>query len=171
MKAITSTTWSTPLIIACSAVVAVSGTMMFFDWEKSSVKLMHEWLGILFVIAIVLHASSHWLPFAGYFSKRRSLLVFLVILSLAGIGVSIGIKSGERNQGNPLLPLAGLVQKAPLSAVAALMRENSEEVVALLQDHNIQTDSVEQNLAEIAMKNKRSSGELLKLLLEEYTGD
>ena len=72
MQAVNTRTWSTPLIIGCSLVVASSGVMMFYHLGEDLVKTMHEWMGLLFVGAIVLHLLNHWAPFSRYFKSKQA---------------------------------------------------------------------------------------------------
>ena len=163
MKPITTRAWSTPLIIACSLVVAISGILMFFHWAEGSVKSMHEWLGLLFVAAIVLHLLNHWRPFSRYFSDQQAIAVLAVVFSLAAGWLAVG---GDEGKGkNPMRQLAAKVQQAPLTSVAILMNQSSAEAIAQLQLAGIQTASELQSLEEIADANQRSPNELLRLLL------
>ena len=51
--------YSTPLTAATAIVVCVTGVMMFFHLYKGEVQAMHEWLGMGFVVAAVLHLLRH----------------------------------------------------------------------------------------------------------------
>ena len=62
--------FSTPMIMASGLVITVSGIMMFFHLEKDLVKLMHEWIGLVMAVGVLLHIQFHWRAFKGYFTKK-----------------------------------------------------------------------------------------------------
>lgn len=54
--------WATPLTIGLFLLMGVTGLLMFFHWDNSLQKTLHEWLRWLMVAAAVVHALANWLP-------------------------------------------------------------------------------------------------------------
>ena len=161
MKPINTRPWSTPLIIGSSAVVAISGIMMFFHLGEGLVKSMHEWLGLLFIAAILLHILNHSSSLVRYFSQRRALWVMAAVLTLATSWI---INTGT-TQEHPAKRLFATVQQAPLSVVADLQQQKHDEMIARLRAAGIQVDSAQQSLADLATLNKRRPLELLDIIM------
>jgi hypothetical protein len=51
--------YATHVVAALIVVVGVTGTMMFYRLYKSSVQELHAWLGMAFLLAIVLHVTRN----------------------------------------------------------------------------------------------------------------
>ena len=163
MKAVTTRTWSTPLIMGCALVVAVSGVMMFYHLEEGLVKSMHEWLGLLFVVAIVLHVLNHWMPVSRYLQSKQAVAIIVLVLAIAGGWIAT---SGDTRE-HPAKRLLGKVQRAPLSVVAGLQNEPIDALMSRLQQAGITVVSQQQSVADIAAKNSRNPMELMDILLAD----
>ena len=50
--------WITPLVIGTFALMAVTGSLMFFHLDTGLNKTAHEWLGWAMVAAVLLHPLS-----------------------------------------------------------------------------------------------------------------
>lgn len=162
MKPIHTRSWSTPLMIASSSVIALSGLMLFFHLGEGLVKSMHEWLGILFIAAILLHILNHSTSLLRYFREKRALLVMAAVLSLAFTWVA---SNGSKEE-HPAKRLVASVNQAPLSVVSQLQQENRDDLVARLRAAGIRVDSPRQSLAELASANHRNPFELLDIILK-----
>ena len=64
-------------------VVGITGVMMYFHLFTSSVKDLHEILGLLFVVAALFHVLVNFKQMKQYFSKKifLSLAVVVTIIS------------------------------------------------------------------------------------------
>ena len=163
MKPITTRTWSTPLIMGSALVVGISGVMLFYHLQSGLVKGMHEWLGLLFVAAIVLHVLNHWMPVSRYLKNKQALaIITLVIITAAGWIITNGT-----TEEHPAKRLFAKAQQAPLSAIAGLQSEPVEEIVGRLQMAGITVVSEQQTLADIATKNSRNPMELFSIVLAD----
>jgi len=70
-----------PFLFATFAVVAVTGLLLFFEVRSAPVKVVHEWLSVLFALVGLLHLILNWRPLAAYFRKRGSWIAILVTLA------------------------------------------------------------------------------------------
>lgn len=136
--------YSTPLTAATAIVVCVTGVMMFFHLYKGEVQAMHEWLGMGFVVAAILHLLRHRRPLTFMMKQSRThiLLVLTLIASLAFLYPSEGPQ-----RGNPVRPVLNAVMRAPVKDLAPVVGVTPEELSARLTDAGIAqvaaTDTIE----------------------------
>ncbi|WP_317622816.1 DUF4405 domain-containing protein [Ketobacter sp.] len=143
--------------------MASSGVMMFYHLGEDLVKTMHEWMGLLFVGAIVLHLLNHWAPFSRYFKSKQAVAIVILVFAVAGTWmVSSSVGGGSEH---PAKQLMKQVQQAPLTRVAALQGESEQDLVQRLQAAGVQVESAQQTLTELARTNQKHPTELLSLVL------
>ncbi len=152
MKAITTRTWSTPLIMGCALVVASSGVMLFYHLGEGLIKSMHEWLGLLFAFAIVLHVLNHLTPVSRYLKNTQALVVIALVLSLAGGWIAVNGSTEE----HPAKRLLAKVESAPLAAVAPLQNETAGDLIARLRKAGFTVEDEQQSLVDVAQQNSSS---------------
>lgn len=99
--------WLSPLTGMTFLLVGGTGVLMLFELHHSlpGMKMMHEWLGVLFVLAGLLHFCMHLRRWLGYFRDHRFASFFavvLVFLAAAGL-LAMGIVHGppESGPGHP----------------------------------------------------------------------
>lgn len=51
---------ATPLTIVTFVITGFTGLLLFFEYRSLPVKVIHEWLSVLFVVAVALHAVRNW---------------------------------------------------------------------------------------------------------------
>ena len=150
--------YSTPLTAATAIVVCVTGVMMFFHLYKGEVQAMHEWLGMGFVVAAVLHLLRHRRPLTLMMKHSRThiLLVLTLLVSLAFLYPSSG---GQ--QVNPMRSTIEAVLRAPIEDLAPVVGVTTEELTARLADAGVAQPSPTDSLESLA---KASQAEPMKLL-------
>ena len=150
--------YSTPLTAVTAIVVCVTGVMMFFHLYKGEVQAMHEWLGMGFVVAAVLHLVRHRRPLAFMMKQSRThiLLVLTLVVSLAFLYPSSG---GQ--QVNPMRSTIEAVLRAPIKDLAPVVGVTTEELTARLADAGVAQPSPTDSLESLA---KTSQAEPMKLL-------
>ncbi|MDF0534048.1 DUF4405 domain-containing protein [Shewanella sp. A32] len=154
--------WSTPLVIGVSMVVGSSGILLFFHLSEGLIKSMHEWLGLLFVVAMLLHVMNHWSPFKRYFNQKLSnTIVAAVVVIACSFIVSAGTGGAK---GNPAKRMLAVVQQAPLTAVAMLEQQPVEQLIAKLTAEGVKVDSPSQNLEQLAKSNNMHPFALLDIV-------
>ena len=118
--------YSTPLTAATAVVVCVTGVMMFFHLYKGEVQAMHEWLGMGFVVASVLHLLRHRRPLTLMMKQSRThiLLVLTLVISLAFLYPS------SSQQPNPMRSTITAVMRAPLKDLAPVVGVTTAELTA-----------------------------------------
>ncbi len=150
--------YSTPLTAVTAVVVCVTGVMMFFHLYKGEVQAMHEWLGMGFVVAAVLHLLRHRRPLTLMMKQSRThiLLVLTLLISLAFLYPSSG---GQ--QVNPMRSTIEAVLRAPIKDLAPVVGITTEELAARLADAGIEQPAPADSIESLA---KSSQTEPMKLL-------
>jgi len=140
--------WSTPLILGSSLVVATTGAMMFFHLGEGLLKLAHEWVGMLFLVAMVFHILNHWVPVKNYFAGKFSLSI---IASAFIIAIALTISS--TNSPHPIENILIEIEHSSIQEIAALQNKPIEKVATLLSSAGMDVKSHDQTLLQIAQEN------------------
>lgn len=70
------------------AAVAITGVLMLFHVKNGVIVTVHEWIGLLFTIAAVIHLVVHWKAFLTYLKRkdvRLALGLTIALIVLLGI--------------------------------------------------------------------------------------
>jgi len=140
--------YATALTAALFAIAAVSGVLMFFHLDGHLLTGLHEWLGMLFVGAALLHVMRNWTAFAKVAAAKRTRVLF-GLFALVAVGF-VAAANSQTTGGNPLAVLAKVTATAPISAVAPVLDMPVEELVARLEMAGIKVAGPEQSLTKIA---------------------
>jgi hypothetical protein len=163
MKNVNSRKWSTPVVIGAGLFVAVSGVLMFFG-VHDPVQLAHEWIGMLFAGAILLHILNHWSAFKKYFSQRMALsLVGIVLLATSTF---IGV-SAMQVGGNPMMKIVRSIEASTVAEVAPLLDESAQSVASRIQAAGFRVEASESSIKDIAVANGSEPRVLVKLLFSQ----
>jgi hypothetical protein len=111
----------TPLAMAFFLAIATTGLMLFFKLGAATVKELHQWVGISFVVCALLHVVRNRKPFAGYIRTPA----FWMIAALAmGMSAAFVVPALSRSAGEPGGPgvnaLMTCAQKARLPELAGV---------------------------------------------------
>lgn len=124
--------WATPVTIGSFAIMAVTGTLMFFHLNTGLNKGVHEWAGLVMTGAVVAHLALNWRAFTVYF--RRPAAVAIVAAGVAVLGVSFlplgGASGGPEAAQRAML---GAMGRAPIERVAELAGRPADAVISDLQ--------------------------------------
>lgn len=156
-------TWAGPMTIGCFAVVGASGILMFFHLNTGLSKLVHEWLGMLMVIAVIAHLLVNWKPFLAYFRKPAAIGIMAVLVLLGGL--SLLPAGAGPSRGHPMMAVSRALEQAPLGVVAQVAKRTLESATESLKAEGIQVRSGQQTIAEIAGDNDRNPMEILTYVL------
>jgi lysylphosphatidylglycerol synthetase-like protein (DUF2156 family) len=120
--------YATQLTAALAVVIVITGVMMFFSVYKRQVEALHEWLGMAFVLAVVLHLTRHRKPLLTMLSQSRMrILILLTALIAAAL---IGFPSSKES--NPIKQMIGAVLRAPIGEVAPVLGVSAEDAMTRL---------------------------------------
>ncbi|MEJ2621147.1 MAG: DUF4405 domain-containing protein [Candidatus Thiodiazotropha sp.] len=163
MKNLSTRKWSTPLVIGSGLIVALSGVLMFFG-VHNPIEMAHEWVGLLFVVAIGLHVLTHWGGFKRYFFQpiALSLVGSVALVSSAFIFLSLSDAGGS-----PMMNILRSIESSSVEEVARLLNEPAHSVVLRLQAEGLSVDNSDRTIVEIAKANDREPRALMKLLFSQ----
>lgn len=145
------------------AIAAGTGVLMFFHVGGHTLTGLHEWLGMAFVGAALLHVVRNRTAFAKVATARRTRM----LLGLAFI-VSAGFIGAAQSQAgaNPLVALARATETAPISAVAPVLDMPVEEMIARLEMVGVRVEGPEQSLTQVAAAQGTDTHRLLSVVLK-----
>lgn len=157
-------TWSGALTIGSFIVISVTGILMFFHINLGLVKVAHEWLSWVFVVAAICHAIVHWKLFLGYFRNRVALAFMVPVLVLGGLSLIPASGNGSRH---PVVQVMARLEHAPLESVARLVESDLSAVIQTLKASGITVETASQTVAEIAEKNGKRPMDVLLILFAD----
>lgn len=152
-------TWAGPLTIGSFGVVAATGALMFFHMNSGLMKLAHEWLGWVLVLAVAAHLILNWKPFVAYFSKPSGIAIMGAFLAMGVL--SFAPTGGERSR-PPVMETLKALEQSSLQVVSQVAKTSPEALIEDLRARGILVRDGEQTLHEIAADNKIGSMEILK---------
>jgi len=165
--------WATPLVTGALLISAVTGLLLFFEFEKGLVKPVHEWLGWLLVAGALLHVAANWKAFTGYFSKRLAVAILglCAIVTVASAMPFLG--NGEEENGKHVARAsAKALETSSIETVALVAKQSPGELIARLKNDGVTVNAPSQTIAEIAAANGKEAPELLgKLIGNPAEGD
>jgi hypothetical protein len=86
-------TWVSPLVGIFFVAVGLSGTLMLLHIDLGSLRLMHEWIGLAFVVVSVLHLLANWRALM----KRCRTRGALVAMGLGGLLCALFMYAGANS--------------------------------------------------------------------------
>ena len=155
--------WSTPLIIASGSVIAVSGVMMFFHLGTGLVQELHEWIGVLFAVGMLLHIHQHWQPFKRYFSQKTGVAIITVMFVISS---GMLVATGDSVE-HPAQQLAQQFSQKSLTEIAQFQKRPLEQLLIDMEIEQIEVRSPEISLKKIAEENHTSALRLIKIIVEQ----
>ncbi len=153
--------YATPLATALFAVVGVSGVLVFFHLGGGSLKGLHEWLGLAFVAAALLHVARNWNGFVKIVKTRRT----QVLIGLTGIATAAFLMISGQGGGNPMKAFVFAAAEAPLPQVAQVLNVPTDRLLADLKAQGFTVTDPTQSLAQIAKASKRDVPEAFGVLM------
>ena len=155
-----SRSFITPLITIIFLVVALSGLLMFFHIFDGYTEVVHEILGVIFVVFSVLHVILNWKAFKIYFKKRVFILSTIVV---AVISILLVIQQQKSPKFDTIL--IERITNAPIEDVLKVLQVDSIVVVKRLEENGI--SFIEgASMEEIRINNKVSPKKLFDLIIE-----
>lgn len=119
--------WATPLVVGAFALMAVTGTTLFFHVNSGLAKGMHEWAGWALLAGAGAHLAVNWRALKVYF--RRPLALAIMGSGLAITAATLLPVGPAAEVGGPAAVLSA-VAAAPVPVLAQLSRQTEAEVVA-----------------------------------------
>ena len=155
--------YATQLTAALSLIVGVSGAMMFFHLAKSRVQSLHEWLGITFLLAAVLHALRNRRAISSMLAQKRMRL----LLGITALVAAAFLALAPAAKTNPAKGLAQALQRSPISLVAPALGISSELALSRLKTMVGIDAKATDSIDGIAAANNVDASHLLSALMGE----
>lgn len=152
--------WATPLTIGAFILMGITGILMFFEVRLGLIKVAHEWLSWLMVLAVGLHVALHWKSFSRYFSQKSALTiigVFAVLTMTSMLLPDNGPKRGGPGApGGASMQMTSMLLEAPLGVVAAVMDETPQALQTKLEQQGIKVANIDTSLKALAQSSQKN---------------
>ena len=93
-------TWLSPITAVTFAAVAVTGVLMFFEVRSRMLHGLHEWVGVAFAVAGLLHLILNWRVFVAYFRRPVAVASVVVGVALCVVVAMFAALGEEREHGH-----------------------------------------------------------------------
>ncbi|MGN0020752.1 MAG: DUF4405 domain-containing protein [Sphingobacterium hotanense] len=155
-----SRNYITPFISLTFLVVGVSGVLMYFHLFDGYTEILHELLGLFFLICAVLHILLNWKALRIHFNRGVIMPAGIAIVVLSVLIIS-------QQQFHPKVDtvLLDRLVKAPIEDVFKALAVDSAEALVKLNAHGISADGAE-CLEEIWKNNNAEPEEVFDLILQ-----
>ncbi|AUX22287.1 hypothetical protein SOCEGT47_027880 [Sorangium cellulosum] len=153
--------WVTPFLALIFVSVGSSGVLMFFHLADGFTEVLHEVLGLTFVLFAFLHVVINWRSMRNYFGKTN-----FVIAAVAVAISSAGLIVLERAQLPVDLIVLEKVTRAPISDSFRVLEIDRGRAAAVLSEKGIELDGAE-TIEDIWVKNNSSPEEVVETLVYE----
>lgn len=150
----------TPFISVVFLVVGLSGLLMFFHLFDGYTEVVHELLGIFFVVCAVFHIMLNWKALKIHFKKN----VFIPAGSTVAVVSTLFIVQQQVNPKVDTILLERII-KGPIDDVFKVLRVDSAEAVKRLQANGISIVGAK-TIEEIWINNDADPEEVIDLITE-----
>ena len=159
--------WATPMTIGAFMLMSITGILMFFHVQLGIIKVAHEWLSWLMVIAVGLHVTLHWKTFNRYFTQKPAMAVIGLfgVVIVAAMLIPGGGDERRGPQGGQM-QASKVLMAAPLDKLAGITGKTLDGLQAQLQQQGLRVDNPTASLADIAQQNQRNPAEVLNEVLK-----
>lgn len=151
----------TPYLVFIFLIVGATGVLMFFHLLDDYTKVVHEFLGISFVVFAIFHIRMNWSSIKNY-AKRKQLL----LPSIAILIISIAFIVGGKMHGNLEHDILEKVLRSPVSDSFKLLNGDYLQAEEILKKNNVIVEDPSKSLEEISIQNKKSPEEIVELILK-----
>ena len=142
----TAKNYSTTPTIALFLIIAVTGILLLLHVGGTSVKLLHEWLGVAFILFALLHVAANWRPMKRYLGGWKMAAIATMLVT----AVAFGVAPQAESNGNPVRTMFRQALQSPLSTLALFYGVEGEMLVDGLLTEGYAVSSLEMTPGEIS---------------------
>lgn len=153
-------TVSTTPVIALFMIISVTGVFLLLHVGSGSMKAIHEWLGLAFVVFGLLHAGANWQLMKRYLGGLKGAVIGIMLAAT----LAYSVLSPSAENGKPDRAVLGQVMRAPLTTVALLYDQEVNSLAAQLQAKGYTVASFENSLEDIAAQNNTRAFDVMTAL-------
>jgi Domain of unknown function (DUF4405) len=153
--------WATPPTVGSFFLMAATGVLMVFEWERGPTSVVHQWFSWLFLAGAGGHIAANLRPFKDHLKSgwgRASVAVFMVVLVASFL--SWGIITGPQLK----RPIERAPVDAPLSALAIVTHTDPDTLTRRLKARGIIADS-RQSIRDLSGRYDAGENRLLAIVL------
>jgi len=85
MRSFLKGTWISPFIAVSFCIISMTGILMLLHVRNGALSVLHEWMGVIFVVAGFLHLILNWSAFLSCFKNKQSVITVVVVLLVSSI--------------------------------------------------------------------------------------
>jgi hypothetical protein len=158
--------YATPLSLVTGLAVSITGLMLLFG-IRGEMGDLHEWIGVAFVAAILMHIVRNWKALGFLFKSKGSAAVAVVGgLALAVLIVlHIPTGGGQGHGGGPWM-VVNRVADAPISVSAPALGLTADQAVTKLKAAGVPVDGPTDSLTHLARDHGQPLPKLFGLLIK-----
>lgn len=151
----------TPFISLVFLVVGMSGIFMFFHLFDGYTEVVHELLGVFFIICAIFHIVLNWRALRIHFKKGVFIPTLLGVLT-----ISIVLIFSERIYPPVDLMIFNKTVKAPINVAFKTLGVNYERVAEKLKNNGISIQEAV-TIEDIWINNHTSPEKVIDLIMED----
>lgn len=149
---------ATASTIASFFIAGITGLLIFFELAPGSIRAVHEWMSIVFLIGAGCHILVNLTMFQRYFSSSKSILVSVTLLGMLVFASSYDdIYVADRSY--------ELLLNSPVQDIADLQNISDQDIRQWLQHHGLNKSALTQSVAEIAQETEKEEHHILESLI------
>ncbi|MCG8632276.1 MAG: hypothetical protein MI863_00530 [Desulfobacterales bacterium] len=152
---------ATSLTIGTFIISALTGILIFFEIATGGIRATHEWMSLAFASAGIFHIFTHQNSFFRYFKKNYKYFI-IVILFASGV-----LYTSSMNDIYASAASFDRIVNSKIEYVAPLFELSPEEMLQQINKMNLNVNTTEDSLSEIAKANNVEIYLLLEPLFQE----
>jgi hypothetical protein len=158
--------YATPLSIVTSIAVAVTGLMLMFG-IRGEIGEIHEWIGVAFVAAMVMHIVRNWPGIKKIMSSWVGATIVGGVGAVLAVLIVMSMPSGGESGGHGGGPwmVVNRVADAPISVSAPALGLTADQAVTKLKTAGVPVDGPADSLAHLARDHEQPLPKLFALLV------
>lgn len=161
--------YATPLSFITGLAVCVTGLMLLFG-IRGELGEVHEWIGVAFVAALLLHMVRNWRGVGAMLkTKPAKSIVGVLGIAFAALIAFTFLPSDEGHGRGPHGPwmVVNRVAEAPIATAAPALGLSGDQAVSKLRSGGVPVDGPQESLADISRDHNQPLPRLFGILLNE----
>ena len=150
----------TPYITFLFLLLGLSGIFMFIHVLDDYTQIVHEVLGLAFVIFSVLHIIINWKSLKIHFKKKMFVTSAIVVLLL-----SVGLIILDKLHVDEERGIMEKLSNAPISNVFSVLDIEYNKAEIILKNHNI-IIAGSNTIEDVSRKNQKSPKDILEIIIQ-----
>lgn len=135
----TAKNYSTTPTIALFLIIAVTGILLLLHVGGTSVKLLHEWLGVAFILFALLHVGANWRLMKRYLGGLKMAAIATILVA----AIAFAMVPQAESKGNPARAMFRQALQSSLSTLALFYGVEGETIVDGLRTEGYAVSSME----------------------------